>query len=219
MTYISWALYVEGTTDEQYLSVVLPKLIEHLLRGADGPNANIPDTPVETFGNPKHDLEEIAKKVCEGIDAFHILFVHGDTGGRALANQIDNRTCALCDHAYRRCNFPPERCIILAPNREIEAWTLADADAIRSTFDLRANATLHGIPNRPAQVENIHDPKAAINTFLTSLINGRRRRIPKWPYARIAQDQSIDVLLQVPSFAAFIEPLKVALRGLGYPRL
>lgn len=219
MTYVSWALVVEGTTDSEYLSVILPRLIDYLLRNAEGPNATIPETAVEVFGIPKSNLQRIAANVCKGIDAFHILFVHGDTGGRALANQIDNRTCALCTYANEICNFPAERCIVLAPNREIEAWTLADSAAIRSVFGLRPGTPLHGVPNLPAQVENLPDPKAVSVEFLASLVKGQRRRPPRWPYASIAQEQSLEVLLQVPSFASFIEPLRVALRGLGYPLL
>lgn len=216
MTYISWGLYVEGPTDAGYLNVLIPRLISHLLRESAGPLATIPDLPAHTFGMPRSDLAEIAAKVCEGRSAFHILFVHGDTGGRALAEQLRCRTCALCERIESACAFPRVRCVVAAPNRETEAWTLADIASIRRVFGIVQDAELEGIPSKPTQVERLEDPKQVTQNFLKTFQGGPRRKRPRWPFENIAQEQDIELLLQVPSFRSFAEALRQALRTLGH---
>lgn len=219
MTYISWSIYVEGPTDAEYLKVLIPRVIGYLLSQSDGPLSTVPESPAFTFGIPRLDLEKIAKKVCEGSEAFHILFVHGDTGGRALAEQLNHRTCALCERIEAVCGFQRSRCIIVAPNRETEAWTLADISAVRQVFGLAAGVPLQGMPATPTAVEHLQDPKQVTQDFLGRVSGGARRRRPRWPFESIAQKQDIELLLQVPSFRSFSDALKEALRGLGHPNI
>ncbi len=217
MTFITWGLYVEGPTDAEYLKVLVPRVINHLLLQSDGPLTAVPDSPAHTFGIPRLDLDRIAAKVCEGSEAFHILIVHGDTGGRALAQQVENRTCSLCDRIEAACEFQRSRCVVAAPNRETEAWTLADISAVRRVFGFTETAPMEGLPARPTQVEHIPDPKKATQDFLQEVTQGFRRKKPRWPFENIAQEQDISLLLQVPSFRRFSDDLTEALRGLGHP--
>lgn len=219
MTYISWGIYVEGSTDAAYLNVLIPRLIGYLLRQSNGPLATVPDFPAHTFGIPRLDLDKIAERVCEGKDAFHILVVHGDTGGRALANQIGNRTCALCDRIEASCGFPRSRCIVAAPNRETEAWTLADIAALRRVFGLVPDAHLENMPTTPTAVEHIQDPKKTTQDFMEIIYGPAKKKARRWPFEIIAQEQNIELLLQVPSFRSFSDALKQALRGLGHPNI
>ncbi|PJE36569.1 hypothetical protein CVM52_11265 [Pseudooceanicola lipolyticus] len=219
MTYISWGLYVEGRTDADYFNVLIPRMITHLLRGSDGPISLVPDLPAHTFGIPRLNLDAITEKVCEGSEAFHLFFVHGDTGGRAVAEQLEHRTCALCERIQASCDFRRDRCIVIAPNRETEAWTLADISAVRRVFGFTADAHLNNIPTTPTQVEHIQDPKRVTQEFLEVVSGTARRKRLRWPFENIAQEQNIDLLLQVPSFRTFSEALKVALRGVGHPNI
>jgi hypothetical protein len=219
MTYLSWSLYVEGTTDSQYLGVLIPRLISYILADSDGQEAVIPEGPVLLFGIQRSTLRKVSSEACQGKEAFHLLFVHGDAGGRALALQLHHRTCALCDLTFEICEFPKERCVVAAPNREIEAWTLADPNAIRLSFGLRQGTALQEVPPNARHVEDIPDPKAIVERLMIHLAAGRRKPGRKWPYESIAQGQNLSRLLEVPSFRTFAEDLKVALRTLGYPHL
>lgn len=219
MTYLSWAMYVEGPTDAAYLGVIIPRLMGHLLMNSRGRLATVPDNAVEVFGDAtgRRNLDEVAKAICRANSAFYLLFVHGDRGGRALADQLHFRTCALCKGVNKQCNFRFDRCVVVSPNKEIESWTLADSDAIRSTFGLSKYADLGDVPGKPSQVESIHDPKLVTSTLLADISAGRRRRTARWPYESIAQVQDIEKLLEVPSFSEFAEGLKRALGSLGHP--
>lgn len=187
MTYVSWAMYAEGSTDAEYLGVIIPRLIADILTGADGPIPIIPDMPAFKLDDPTRRFDLISKSLCSGREAFHLLFVHGDTGGRGLAARIEDRTCALCRLVEDLCGFPRDRCIVVAPNREIEAWTLADLDAIRQSFGLPQNMRIDSVPALPRQVENLEDPKRSCSEVLDAIYPGRRRTGKRWPYEVIAQ--------------------------------
>ncbi|WP_447895244.1 hypothetical protein [Vreelandella sp. GE22] len=220
MTYIPWSVYVEGPTDLQYFNVIIPKTIEHILAGSDGPISTIPDYPVHEFGIPRDNFDDLAVQICAGSESFTLFFIHGDTGGRKLASKISDRTCSLCEKIEETCAFPKNRCIVVTPNRETEAWTLADRSAIRTVFGLSNDKKLSKLPKNPKDVESITDPKIPIQDFLNELSTRKTRKNSKrWPFERIAQEQSVDLLLEVPSFKSFYVNVTMALKELGHPNV
>lgn len=215
--YISWALFVEGQSDAEYFSVLLPRVIEDIVLTTDGPAAVIPELPVGVFGIRNRNFELASQAICKAKESFHLLFVHSDTGGRALEDQIASRTTALCQMLNDLCNIRNESCICITPRHETEAWGLADQDAIRSVFGLRANFDFDELSDNPAAVEQISDPKLTAKKILERLTFGRRNSNRHFPYAAIAQRQDISTLRLLPSFTDFESRVRRALRHLGYP--
>lgn len=216
MNYLAWAIFAEGPTDVRYFETLLPRLILHLIQQSVGPEAMVPEYPVDIFGVAERDLDEAAEKICVASEAFRLLFVHGDIGSPAQAEQLVNRTCALCERVKSICEFNRNRCVIVAPKRETEAWCLVDKDAIRSAYGLGVGVDLSFIPERANAIESIPDPKAVMMQIQSNLATRRRRRTPPIPYASLGQMQNLGRLQQLPSFQAFEQQLIVALKTLGY---
>lgn len=216
MKYVSWALHAEGPTDRAYLGVVVPRLINHLISSIGATDAVVPDTPAVTFGIRDRSFDNVAKSICEAKDAFYVIFVHGDLGGRGVAKNIENRTCSLRKSINDICDIDLNRCVVSVPKKEIESWTLADPGAVRAAFGLSSGHQLIDIPDIPRHVEEIANPKTVCEANLRSIYGGRKRPLPRWPYENIAQEQNISRLLAVPSFLNLAEGTKRALRTLGY---
>ncbi len=219
MTYLAWAMYAEGTTDTLYFETLLPRIILDLAQKTDGPEAKVPELPVDVFGISTRSLDTAAEEICAARDAFSLLFVHGDTGGPAQEQHLANRTCALCERIHERCGFPRERCVVIAPRRETESWCLADKSAIRAACGLTDDHDLSFVPENADALEGIADPKSVMAQIQASLAIGRRRRVPPVPYASLGQMQELNRLRALPSFETFESELIVALRTLGYPNL
>lgn len=219
MTYLAWALFAEGQTDIRYLETLIPRLILDLPSRTQGPQAVVPDNPVDVFGVANRNLGQEAAKICRASDAFQLLFVHGDTGSPAQEENLASRTCALCELVNNGCGLIRDRCIVVAPRRETEAWCLADKTAIRSAFGVGANLDLSFVPDAPAAIESLPDPKAVLGQIQDSMRGNARRRRPQVPYGSLGQMQGLDHLRALPSFRAFEEQLVRALRTLGYPDL
>ncbi|MFF5080134.1 hypothetical protein ACFY36_24030 [Actinoplanes sp. NPDC000266] len=95
-----------------------------------------------------------------------------------------------------------------------EAWLLADGDALRSSLGVRWSDADMGVPRRPKDVEAIVDPKIPIRR-----LEQRRNRSIEDFFEEIAESVSLDVLREVPSFAAFERQTISALTDMGYRRL
>lgn len=216
MIYVSWALFAEGQSDADYLAALLPRLLQHLIISSDRGEGIVPDTPVEIFGIGLRNFDETARLICQARDAIQIVFVHGDCGGRAVSRTIERRTGGLCQKLFAECGFPTERCVTVTPNRETESWTLADAAALRAVFGLGHAANLTGVPSLPRAVENIADPKDAIQAVLADVVSPRRVGRARWPFGDIGAAQNIDTLCEVPSFSRLREDLRAALTALGF---
>src|SRR5690349_2471111 len=124
MTYIAWAALYEGSDDKQYFDVVIPRIMDELVLTRGTRNATVPPLPAIDF--KRGTVGEVAKEICDNREAFHLVFIHADTGGRGLQNGLAGRSAAFCQEANSLCNWPPNRCILVTPRHELEAWAMAD---------------------------------------------------------------------------------------------
>lgn len=212
MTYLGWAIFAEGKSDIEYLSVIIPRVIGHIISFKKGGMATIPEVPSVIFGQAGRSFDVVSKEICDAKDAFFLLFVHGDTGGRNLQQSVDDRTTSLVDRCYELCGVDRDRCVLIRPKQETEAWCLADIKALRSTFNLSDNFDFVEIPENPALLEAIADPKS----LMKRTVERADRRTRRVPYAAISSNQNINTLLLVPSFKQFFDDLTKALSTFGY---
>ncbi len=209
--YVSFAIYCEGESDFAYLSVLIPKVINHLILKHGTRNVDVPEEPTVRLGRSKRSVEDVAKEACNMQSSFQILFIHADTGGTALAANIASRSSSYCERVFALCQWPKEQCVIISPKHEIEAWVLSDFSAISQSLGYQGSASSLRLPTAPAEIERIRDPKDLLNTAI-KLARGRRRKDAATAlYPSIAGRQNIDSLRAMSSFSKFEEKLKTAL--------
>ena len=213
MTYVCWAALYEGPTDSAYFEVLIPRVMEELVRRHGTRLSTIPTAPAVLLsrGAPA----EVASEACSAREAFHLCFVHADTGGRNLAAAIDERSTAYCAAMRAECNWPPARCIVVSPRKETEAWVLADGAAVTSALGYSDTPSSLGLPADAEAAERLADPKATLRAAMES-VRGRRRPIATSDiFAAIAQRQSLTALRGASSFSAFENRLRAGLVSLG----
>jgi len=213
MTYVSWAALYEGGTDEAYFELLIPRLMEDIIRLHGVRYSTIPPAPAVKL--QRGTIENVAKEACAAQDAFHLVFIHADTGGRSLAVDLDNRSILYCEAMHALCEFPRARCIAITPRHETEAWMLADPDAVIAAFGYTGTPGSIGLPATAGEAERLEDPKAILAAAMT-LVRGRRRRPDiRQIIPAIAQRQSFDCLRRTRSFASFESNLRTALADVG----
>lgn len=159
--------------------------------------------------------EEVAIEACEASDAFHLVFIHADTGGRALEAGMHHRGPAYCEAMRERCDWQEDRCIVIAPRHETEAWILADPSAVMDTLGYRGTPGSLGLPIDGAQAERLVDPKKVLQDAV-STVRGRRRPVATSQIGpAIAQRQRFASLRRGTSFRNFETQLRAALNTLG----
>ena len=213
MIYVSWAVLYEGTTDRHYFDVLIPKLIEAILLEHGRVKFAVPNAPVLCFA--RGSIDEIAAQICENKDAFFLVFVHADTGGRAQEAAIGSRGGDVATLAGELCDFEPARCVLVAPRHEMEGWALADPKAVCATLGFNGNPDEIGLPENAAEAEALADPKAVLSNAIAR-VRGRRKTLPaELLFPVIAEEQSLAVLAQSRSFREFRNAVYAALKSLG----
>lgn len=212
MIYASWAAFHEGSTDSAYLEVLLPRLMETIVAQDGEGHTEIPTFPSVKLGTSGRGIEEVASEICEARDAFEIVFIHADTGGRNLEANVGPRSSAYCDRANELCQWPPVRCVTIIPRHETEAWVLADPAAVLDALGYRGTADEVGLPGTARQAEQLRDPKAVLAAAMERVSGGRRRSAKvNQLLPAVAQRQSIDALRGSSSFRDFEARLRDAL--------
>lgn len=211
--YVSWAALYEGPTDEAYLGQLIPRVMSEIVLNYGNKNVTIPPDPAVRL--PRKTVEEVAREACEARDAFHIIFVHADTGGRGQEAALELRSTQYCEAMHALCNWPSVRCVPLSPRHETEAWMLADPFAVIGALGHRGPPNVIGLPGDAAQAERLVDPKGVLTAAMIE-VRGRRRSLDiRQIIPAIVQRQSFDHLRRSRSFTGFETAVHTALADLG----
>jgi hypothetical protein len=215
VTYVCWAALYEGNSDRAYFNVLIPRVIENLLLTEGVRNSSVTTSPTVELGGKGRSIEAVAAEACEAKDAFHLVVIHADTGGRAQNENLAARSIQYCEAMSARCNWPEQRCVVMTPSHEMEAWALADPSAITSAFGYRGNAKDIGLPDNPKEAERLVNPKATL-AFAVQKIRGRRSPdLMEQLLPAIALRQDIESLRKSRSFLEFEVKLRAGLASLG----
>lgn len=213
MSYVCWSAIYEGASDDAYFNVLIPRVMDELILTKGIRNSTVPTAPAIKFS--RGSVEVVAAQVCEAKQAFHLIFIHADTGGRALETGLAGRSTEYCEALSRLCDWPPARCITVIPRHETEAWALADPQAVTEALGYSGHAHEIGLPANAGTAERLVDPKATL-AEAGKAVRGRRSVIPSSAlFPAIAQRQSLQALRASKSFRDFETKVALALKDLG----
>lgn len=215
MSYVAWALFCEGGSDRAYLEALLPLVMEEVLRREGRRPATIPVAPAVRLDGKGREIGAVAGEICLNRDCFHLAFIHADTGGRGVAQSLERRGAAYCREAAALCGFKCEHCIVVAPRHELEAWALADPQAVAAALGYRGDLIGMGAPTDAVAAEKLSDPKAVLNQVAQSVRGRRRNSDYAGLLTKVAQTQSLDALRRSASFQEFEAALRGGLADLG----
>jgi hypothetical protein len=217
MRYLSAALVVEGNSDEWFLPVVLQRALQEICtRLAEGyveiPGVQVLWPVVGSGGGLVQGICEVAERA---LDDIAVLFYHYD--GTARPDRAAERYWKPLKAAWSNIDGGREL-VAVVPVREMEAWALADPDALRTVF---GSNCVRGEPffraAGTADVESLVDPKRTLREIAA---RGRRVRRPVPDPAdyltRLAELLSMERLSAVPSFRQWSTDTTEVLRRMGY---
>ena len=216
MTFVSWATFHEGNSDALYFDVLLPRLIEEIITKDGVCHSDVPSNPSVRLGVNGRSVDDVANEACANKNAFEIVFIHADTGGRALEANLASRSDSYCASMNAVCEWPQARCVTVTPRHETEAWILADPHAVLDALGYRGSYIEIGLPANAAEAEKLVDPKATLASTIGDVAGNRRRSSSVDNlFPAIARQQDFQMLRGSRSFLAFEQQLRVALASLG----
>jgi len=215
MIYLAWAGFYEGGSDRSYYDVLLPRVMEEITLAEAIQQVTIATTPVVQLGRYGRDVERVTQEICANRDQIHLCFIHSDTGGRGLTQGLSQRSSAYCEAIQKLCAWNPDRCVILTPRHETEAWVLADPKAVLNALNYTGTPNSIDLPANGAAAEALPNPKAILNAATNSVLSRRRRQSGSQLFTAIAQNQTLASLRECASFQTFENNLRRALISVG----
>ena len=103
--------------------------------------------------------------------------------------------------------------MLILPRKEMEAWAIADPEAVGAALGLSGRVKSIDWPQSAAEAERVHDPKALLVEAVRSVRAARVSRFNS-VLSAVAQRQSLSILRGAPSFAQFEQRLLCALEEL-----
>ena len=222
MAYLGLALYAEGPSDYRFLSPLLVRVVEDIFfeRPAGmldlGPMIELTE-PDEFRGEPRASRIVEAARVAAG--GFHILFVHADGSAdheQARREQVEPGLQRFLHE------FPSGyEGVAVVPVREMEAWAIADGDALRGAFGTTLSDGDLGIPLRARDIERELDPKRVLEQAYARVLGEVPRGRGKTSAAfldLIGQTVSLRRLSELQAFQRLRTEITTALRALHIVR-
>jgi hypothetical protein len=216
------SLSTEGVTDQAFLTPLIRRVVEALLQ--EHITEDQPDTEIILVGVRDLNLlgrdydgdvyNRLTGASPVGAQLYEVFFIHADGGNgyELIQDNVLRPKVTTINAAYEY----EGRYVRVVPVREMEAWAIADGDAIRKAFKVTLSDDQLGVPSPPRSAEKVLDPKARLQEMAERAFG--RRRAKKLGISRflslIAEYSSIERLMLVPSFDRFYQETDEAVKDL-----
>jgi hypothetical protein len=209
------ALYAEGSTDERFLPPVIQRTVQHIVAERGRAVVDVLE-PLLVPKNP--DISGQAEHILDAArqtTGYHALIIHADadhpTAERALTERFQPGLL-LVEQAGIDHHLIP-----LIPVQMIEAWLLADPEALRQVIGTDMSTRDLHLPVQAHQVESDPDPKQTLKDVVQRATAQRRRRRAirvSDMFAPLARTISLERLRSVPAYQQFVTDMSAALSEL-----
>ena len=216
MRYLGLALVAEGPTDHDFLGPLLERAVLQVcrVRGATGVEVGrMLRLRVDPGEAPR--LED--RILAAATDAYPILFIHTDGAGdpdRARRERVEPAARRIAGELSDRSR----ETVAVVPVREMEAWALADGDALRGAFGTGLSDAELGLPDRTREVEKILDPKQALQEVCGRVLGPRSRRKAREYLSVLGERVDLSRLSRLTAWRRLLEDLTAALSALNVVR-
>lgn len=152
---------------------------------------------------------------AEEAQGCHILIVHADADGptpeRALAERFHPGLALVKQAGKNVC----QDLLPVIPVQEIEAWLLADKEALLKELKAKQNTRISGFP--PVQrIESTARPKEELDRIINALNSTQGRTVSRKDlYGPLGETVRLEKLAALSAYHQFITDLTEALTNLG----
>lgn len=220
MTTLVLALYAEGRTDERFLPVIAQRTAEDILARQGRATVDVLE-PISLNRDIDRQFRRRVERIVEAARrafGYHALIIHADADHPAAEQALEERIQPGIEAAQSRDSVCHEL-IPLVPVQKVEAWMLADAEALRQVVGTSVDANVLGLPARPHQVESEPDPKWRLQQAVQVALANRPRRRRQLNIGELYEPLARRIRLVqsrgVPAYRQFVNDLTGALVELG----
>lgn len=217
MSTLSLALYCEGPTDKRFLPILIQRTSQYVLN-QHGKNT-IEVLPVEVVDAPKQRQGKSIVEASMKAAGRHVLVIHTDADNRTY----EQAKAQSFDPGYNLVQQTREKVcrdlVAMIPVREVEAWMIADQEALRIILGIKMATLDLGLPKKARLVELESNPKITLKQVVAKAHSSRskRHRDIDWHrfYGALAREINLERLKEVPAYKHFVTDLTATLKTLN----
>lgn len=223
MIQIAIGLNAEGVTDYRFLKDIIYRTFSRIIACECDIDIEILDIFDITVPKNKTTFKEAAlNATLKGTSEYgvSVMCIHADADNHPIDYILENKFSPLWEaiklHPVQNC------CKIIVPVIPIkmtEAWMMADKDLLKKAINAKDMKDEElGLNKKP---ETYRDPKEAINKAISIAANqNQRKRIRNLSIGPLYEEMggliAIEALEELPSYLAFANAVREALRKLNY---
>ncbi len=225
MNQLVLALYVEGPSDKRFLPIIIQRTCEEILAQRGRASVEVLE-PLVLNQNKYRQFstrEECIVQAARDAAGCHALIVHADADDSTTERALTERFQPGYDLVQRlKTQSNEQMCehlLAIIPVRMIEAWLLADAQALSQVIGTKLDAVSLGLPTKAKSVESDPNPKQTLKQAAQKAIanrtRGRQINIGTI-FEPMARQISLERLKEVSSYQRFVEDLTQTLIALNF---
>jgi hypothetical protein len=219
MNVLVLVLYAEGSTDNHFLPPIIQRTAERIIAKYGQDLVDVSElviVPRQQNQRREECILSAARHVCH----CHALIVHSDADGRTPERALSERIQPGFDLISHSNEEVCKHLIPVIPVQMIEAWMLADHNALCEVIGTNLSPQILGLLSRSAEVERDANPKQTLKQVIQKAISHRPRRRRQLDFSIheefLANMINLDTLYLVPSYKAFFLNLKKTLAELKF---
>jgi hypothetical protein len=217
MSKLVLGLYVEGSTDRRFLQPIIERIATEIL--AKNNRGDVWDDtiilPIEpTVRKRESQAQKILAAAIEACGCY-LLIIHADADGPTAAEARKNRFNPGLELVRQAGGNVCQDILPIVPIQEIEAWLLADKEALLKVLETNKNVAELGIPPI-RKIESTAQPKERLEGIIRIANQFRRYHIDRDDlYEPLGETVRLEKLAGLSAYQQFISDLTDVLINLG----
>jgi len=221
MLKVALALYAEGSTDDDFLPLIIQRTAQVILARHEQHRMQV--LPIETINlNDKQPTRaECILKAAILANRYHALVVHSDADHPNRDRALQERIQPGFD-LIQQASFVCKNVLPIIPIQTVEAWMLVDHEMLREELRTRLSTQELDLPEKAKLVEIIAKPKQRLEEIVLRAnrqLRPRQRLEVRSLYAPLGKKVRLERLNQLTAYQQFVQDLTVTLQNLNMIQL
>jgi len=215
MRQLSLALYAEGSTDGFFLPPIIVRSAQGILSKLDQLGIDVQEPHIQ-YKNPGGRSILI---IAQELAAYDLLVVHSDGDNRGYKKTLDEFFLPAKNLVLTESDKGKSVCVHLVPLipvRSIEAWMLADPNAVCTVLGIdKKRASTLDLPKKAVLVEKELNPKRTLDLLIEAAYpkqpKSRKKDFKYKLYKELGSEIDLQRLREVDSYKYFEADLTTTL--------
>lgn len=218
MANLALALYAEGSTDDDFLPLIIQRTTQVILVRYGQRRIIVPAIELIKLDEKKSTRAECILQAATLANRYHALVVHSDADHPNREKALQERIQPGFDLVQQSSTAMCKNLLPIIPIQTVEAWMLVDHEMLRAELRTRLSTQDLEIPEKAKLVEAIAKPKQRLEEAVSKAnrqLRLRQRIEVRSLYGPLGKKIRLERLSQLAAYQQFVQDLTSTLKKLN----